>query len=234
MTTGDGSIRVVIAEDSVLLRQGISKVVRDAGYEVVGEVGDGDELVRIVNLERPHLVITDIRMPPSHSDEGLRAAIAIRAAHPDIALVVLSQYVEPRYADELLQDGSTAIGYLLKDRVTHVREFQEALRRVVAGGTVIDPEVVSVLIDRPRKSDPLGVLSPREREVLKLMAEGHSNQGISEALFLSPRTVESHIKSIFIKLDFLEEPNQHRRVLAVVTYLRSLNAPANTSPRPPR
>jgi len=220
----DEVVKVVIAEDSILLRHGVARVVRDMGYEVVEETGDADGLLRAVETARPDLIITDVRMPPPHSTEGLTAAVMIRRAHPEMAIVVLSQYVEPSFADELLQEGATAIAYLLKDRVTHVREFQQTLREVVGGGTAIDPEVVSALVDRPRTANPLDVLSPRERDVLRLMAEGRSNQAIGDSLYLSPRTVESHVKSIFTKLDFTDQPSDHRRVLAVVAYLRSLGA----------
>jgi DNA-binding NarL/FixJ family response regulator len=213
-------IRVALADDSVLLREGVARLLTDAGFTVVSQAGDGDELVRNVMADPPDVAIVDIRMPPTQTDEGLRAAHRIRAEHPEIGVLVLSQYVETDYAMDLISEGAAGLGYLLKDRVSNVQEFTDAVRRVGAGGSVIDPEVVSRLVGRARRASPLDALTEREREVLTLMAEGRSNQAISERMFLSPKTVEGHVRNIFTKLDLTDTHDDHRRVLAVLTYLR--------------
>ncbi|ABW16565.1 response regulator transcription factor [Frankia sp. Mgl5] len=213
-------MRVVIAEDSVLLREGIRRLLTDAGCEVVATVGDGPGLVTAIVEHRPDVSVVDVRMPPSHRDEGLRAAISARDKVPGTPVLVLSQYVEKQYASELLADGAGAVGYLLKDRVADVREFVEAVRRVAAGGTVMDPEVVAQLLVRSRRNDPMATLTPREREVLGLMAEGRSNTAIAAALVVSAGAVEKHISNVFAKLGLESSGTDHRRVLAVLTYLR--------------
>jgi DNA-binding NarL/FixJ family response regulator len=213
-------VRVVVAEDSVLLREGIVRILEDTGIEVVGQAGDADELMRKVRGHKPDVAITDIRMPPSHTDEGLRAAHEIRTELPEVGVLVLSQYVEQGYALDLLSDNAAGVGYLLKDRVSDVDAFLDAVRRVAAGGSALDPEVVSQLLGRRRRDDPLDELTPREREVLGLMAEGRSNQAIADALVVTERAVEKHVTSIFSKLDLVNTPEDHRRVLAVLAYLR--------------
>jgi DNA-binding NarL/FixJ family response regulator len=212
-------MRVVIAEDSVLLRAGLTRLIGDGGFDVVAAVGDGEELLRAVGEHRPGLVVVDVRMPPTHTDEGIQAALVIRRQYPDAAVMVLSQYVEESYAHDLLSTQTSAVGYLLKDRVAYVPDFLESLRRVAAGGTVLDPEVVAQLVAR-RRSDPLDDLTPREQEVLRLMAEGRSNTGIAEALRVSHSAVEKYISNIFMKLDLPPTVTEHRRVLAVLRYLR--------------
>jgi DNA-binding NarL/FixJ family response regulator len=212
-------VRIVIAEDSVLLRAGIASLLEEAGHEVVAAVGDGDALVDAVDRQRPDLAVVDVRMPPSFTDEGLRAALTVREQHPETGILVLSQYVEERYAGELLATEGNGVGYLLKDRVADVREFLEALARVGAGGTALDPEVVAQLLARSRRQDPLERLTPREREVLALMAEGRSNAAIAETLVVSDGAVEKHVTSIFSKLDLLPAEQDHRRVLAVLHWL---------------
>jgi DNA-binding NarL/FixJ family response regulator/class 3 adenylate cyclase len=214
------AMRVALADDSVLLREGVARLLIDAGFMVVSQAGDGDELLRNVRTDPPDVAIVDVRMPPTHTDEGLRAAHRIRAEHPEIGVLVLSQYVETDYAMDLISEGAAGLGYLLKDRVSNVQEFTDAVRRVGAGGSVIDPEVVSRLVGRARRASPLDALTEREREVLTLMAEGRSNQAISERMFLSPKTVEGHVRNIFTKLDLTDTHDDHRRVLAVLTYLR--------------
>jgi DNA-binding NarL/FixJ family response regulator len=214
-------VRVVLAEDSVLLREGIARILGEAGIEVVGQAGDADDLVRKVRAHRPDVAITDIRMPPSHTDEGLRAAHEIRSELPDVGVLVLSQYVEEGYALDLLADSAAGVGYLLKDRVGDVDAFLDAVRRVSEGGSALDPEVVSQLLGRKRRDDPLDELTAREREVLGLMAEGRSNQAIADALTVTERAVEKHVTNIFSKLDLVNTPADHRRVLAVLAYLRS-------------
>ena len=215
-------MRAVIADDSVLLREGIARLLAEGDIEVVAGVGDGDSLLAAVETHKPDLAVIDVRMPPGHRDEGLRAAIEIRRRWPDVALLVLSQFVEERYATEPLAGDTRAIGYLLKDRVADVAEFIEALHRVAAGGTALDPEVVRQLLARSRQSDPLSGLTPREREVLGLMAEGRSNSAIAEALVVSMGAVEKRVASIFMKLDLPPDDEQtHRRVMAVVRYLNS-------------
>lgn len=214
-------MKVVIAEDSVLLREGIARLLADGGLEVVGQAGTADELLLKVRSYGPDVAVVDIRMPPTYTDEGLRAAREIRAKHPQTGVLVLSQHVEPSYALDLLQDSAEGVGYLLKDRVSDVREFVAAVRRVGTGGSALDPAVVSQLVGRRRRDDPLADLTPREREVLALMAEGRSNAGIAEALVVTERAVEKHVTSIFGKLRLPAAAEDHRRVLAVLTYLRS-------------
>jgi DNA-binding NarL/FixJ family response regulator len=212
-------MRIMIAEDSVLLRAGLTRLLVDAGEEVVATVADGDALLEAVRRQRPDLAVVDVRMPPTFTDEGLRAALALRAEWPSVGILVLSQYVEERYATELLAGDTAGIGYLLKDRVADVADFLEAVRRVGAGGTALDPEVVGQLLARSRRRDPLGELSPREREVLGLMAEGRSNSAIAAALVVNEGTVEKHVSNIFTKLDLPPTDHSHRRVLAVLRWL---------------
>ena len=212
-------MRVVIAEDSVLLREGLVRLLEGADIEVVEAVGDADELLRAVGEHRPDLVLLDVRMPPTHTDEGLRAALVVRRQWPSTAVLVLSQYVEERYASELLATETSGVGYLLKDRVADVGEFLAALRRVAGGGTALDPEAVAQLLLRTR-GDPLTRLSPREREVLRLMAEGRSNAGIADTLVISESAVAKHVNNIFTKLDLPLADNDHRRVLAVLRFLK--------------
>jgi DNA-binding NarL/FixJ family response regulator len=214
-------MRVVVADDSVLLREGLARILGDNGFEVVGQAGDADQLRLAVVREKPDLVIVDVRMPPTFTDEGTRAAIAIREERPEIGIVVLSQVVEARSALKLFRDTPEGFGYLLKDRVVEVDDFLDAVRRVAAGGTAVDPDVIAQLLGRRSGDDPLAELSPREREVLGLMAEGRSNHAICDKLFLSPKTVESHVASIFLKLRLSQEPDDHRRVLAVLQYLEA-------------
>jgi DNA-binding NarL/FixJ family response regulator len=213
-------VRVVIAEDSVLLREGLVRLLQTAGIEVSKAVGNADALLRAVEQHRPDLVLADVRMPPTFTDDGLRAALALRRQRPGLAVVVLSQYVEERYATELLTGDTRGIGYLLKDRVADVTEFLDALRRVAAGGTALDPEVVSQLLVR-HHSDPLERVTQREREVLALMAEGRSNSAIAASLRVSDSAVAKHINSIFTKLDLPLADNDHRRVLAVLRFLKT-------------
>jgi DNA-binding NarL/FixJ family response regulator len=213
-------VRVAIAEDLVLLRDGLTRLLRDNEIEVVAAVGDGDALVREVVALKPDLAIVDIRLPPSFQDEGLRAALEARRRMPGVAVLVVSQYVEHTYAQELLADGRGGVGYLLKDRVMHVADFLEAVRRVAGGGTALDPDVVAQLFSRRREDGPLERLTPREREVLSLMAEGRSNAGIAEALVLTVGAVEKHVQSILSKLDLPQSTGDHRRVLAVLAYLQ--------------
>jgi DNA-binding NarL/FixJ family response regulator len=212
--------RVAIADDAVLLREGVARLLADSGFEVVGQCGDAGELLRLVAAERPDVAVVDIRMPPTHTTEGLEAADTIRSTYGGrIGVLVLSAYVESAFALRLVNDERGGIGYLLKDRVSNAAEFVEAVRRVARGGSVIDPQVVADLVNRRRAHDPLRELTDREREVLALMAEGRSNQAIGERLFVSPKTVETHIASIFSKLELLPAPDDHRRVLAVLAYL---------------
>lgn len=214
-------MRIVIAEDSVLLRVGLTRILAEAGEDVVATVGDADELLVVVERHQPDLCIVDVRMPPTHSDDGLRAAIAIRARWPGIGILVLSQYVEERYASELLAASASAVGYLLKDRVADVGEFVEAVRRVGAGGTALDPEVVAQLLVRARRQDPLERLTRREREVLALMAEGRSNPAIARTLVVTDKAVEKHVGNILTKLDLPPDEDDHRRVLAVLQWMRN-------------
>lgn len=213
-------MRVVIAEDSVLLREGLTRLLGEVGIDVVAAVGDGEQLLRAVEEHTPDVAVVDVRMPPTFTDEGLRAALVLRRQWPEVAVLVLSQYVEERYATELLTTEARGVGYLLKDRVADVPQFLDGLRRVVDGGTVLDPEVVAQLLVR-RGSDPLERLTPRELDVLRLMAEGLSNAGIASALVVSPSAVEKHINSILAKLDLPPTNDGHRRVLAVLRFLRT-------------
>lgn len=213
-------MRIVIAEDSVLLREGLNRLVADAGHDVVASVASGPDLVEAIDRERPDVSIVDVRMPPTFRDEGLRAAIAARDRVPLTPILILSQYVEERYAGELLESGAAGVGYLLKDRVADVSEFMLALQQVASGGTVLDPEVVSQLVTRRRRDDRLADLTPREQEVLALIAEGQSNTAIADRLFIGEGTVEKHISNIFSKLALDDAVTQHRRVLAVLAYLR--------------
>ena len=214
-------MRAVIAEDSVLLREGLVRLLTEAGIEVVGQAGDAEDLLRKTRAHKPDVVITDIKMPPSQTDEGLRAAEVIRSELPDIGVLVLSQYVEEGYAMELLGENAEGVGYLLKDRVADIDRFIDAVQRVAAGGSALDPEVVSTMLGRRRRDDPLEELTPREREVLALMAEGLSNSAIATQLVVTERAVEKHVTNIFGKLGFGSEPDHHRRVLAVLTYVRA-------------
>jgi DNA-binding NarL/FixJ family response regulator len=213
-------VRVVIADDAVLLREGLIRLLAETGHDVVAAVGDGPSLVSAVAEHKPDVSIVDVRMPPSHTDEGLRAAVQARASVPGTPVLVLSQYVEVSYADDLLADGRGGIGYLLKDRVSEVGDFLDGLARVAAGGTVLDPEVVAQLFARRRRGDPLRTLTPREREVLGLMAEGRSNTAIAKHLVVTEGAVEKHVRNIFTKLDLPPDEEQHRRVLAVLAYLK--------------
>jgi DNA-binding NarL/FixJ family response regulator len=214
-------MRVVIAEDSPLLRQGVAHVLAENGIDVVAQVGDATELRHAVRQFVPDLAIVDVRMPPTQTDEGARAAVEIRARHPTVAVLLLSQVVEAQHALRLFSDHPDGFGYLLKDRVLAIPDFIESVRRVAGGGTAIDPDVITQLLGRHRADDPLRELTARERDVLQLMAEGRSNQGICRELYLSAKTVESHVHSIFRKLGITTAPDDHRRVLAVLTYLRS-------------
>lgn len=217
-------MRVVVADDSVLLREGIVRLLEEAGMDVVAQAGDGEDLLRKVGAHKPDVAIIDIRMPPTHTDEGLRAAAEIRARQPEVGVLVLSQYVEEGYALELLsgdQGDGAGTGYLLKDRVGDIDRFVESVRRVGEGGSALDPEVVAQLLGRRRQGDPLEPLSPREREVLALMAEGRSNHGIAQQLVVTERAVEKHVTNIFGKLDLPPAPDDHRRVLAVLAFVRS-------------
>ena len=214
-------MRVVVAEDVMLTRAGIVQLLRDAGIEVAAEVGDAEGLLREVRLARPDVALVDIRMPPTHTDEGLVAAQAIRANHPGVGVLVLSQYVESSYAMRLIEDHPERVGYLLKERVFHIATVVDALRRIADGETVIDPTIVSHLLRRRRRVDPLAGLTEREREVLALVAEGMSNRAIASRLFVTERTVEAHVTQIFLKLRLPQTPDQHRRVLAVLAFLRT-------------
>jgi len=214
-------VRVVIAEDSVLLREGLVRLLADADIETVGTVGDGPGLIRAVEEHEPDLAIVDVRMPPSFTDEGLRAALEVRRARPAQPILVLSQYVEERYATDLIGNGAEGVGYLLKERVSDVGEFIDAVRRIAAGGTVIDPEVIGQLLGRRRRGDRLEALTPREREVLGLMAQGRSNAAIARDLVVTEGAVEKHISNIFLKLDLPPTQDDHRRVMAVLAYLRA-------------
>jgi DNA-binding NarL/FixJ family response regulator len=213
-------VRVVIADDAVLLREGLIRLLAETGHDVVAAVGDGPNLVAAVLEHRPDVSIVDVRMPPSHTDEGLRAAVEARSKVPGTPVLVLSQYVEVSYADDLLADGKGAIGYLLKDRVSEVSDFLDGLARVAGGGTVLDPEVVAQLFARRRRGDPLRTLTAREREVLGLMAEGRSNTAIAKHLVVTEGAVEKHVRNIFTKLNLPPDDEQHRRVLAVLAYLK--------------
>jgi DNA-binding NarL/FixJ family response regulator/class 3 adenylate cyclase len=218
---GSAQLRVALADDAVLLREGIARLLTEAGFEIVGQSGTADDLLLKVRSYSPDVAVVDIRMPPSQTDEGLRAAQEIREKHPDVGVLVLSQYVEPAYALELLAESAEGVGYLLKDRVSDVDEFAAAVRRVAEGGSALDPALVTQLVGRQRQRDPIDELTPREREVLELMAEGRSNQAIGERLFITPRAVEKHITSIFGKLRLPPAPDDHRRVLAVLAFLQA-------------
>ena len=212
-------MRVVIAEDAALMREGLTWLLRDRGHEVCAAVGDGDALLAAVAEHRPDVAVVDVRMPPGHTDEGLRAAIELRRAHPGTGVLVFSQYIETRYATRLLEAGAAGVGYLLKDRVADVAEFADALARVAAGGTALDPDVVAQLLAAGRHSDGLASMTPREREVMALMAEGRSNAGIGAALVITGGAVEKHVASIFAKLGLPPSEGDNRRVLAVLRYL---------------
>jgi DNA-binding NarL/FixJ family response regulator len=214
-------VRIVVADDSVLLREGMVRLLEESGFDVVGQAGDADDLMRKVNAHKPDVAVVDIRMPPTNTDDGLRAALRIRSEHPDTSVLVLSQYVEESYALELVGDSSGGVGYLLKDRVADVERFVDAVKRVAEGGSALDPEVVAQLVGRARREDPLEELTPREREVLTLMAEGRSNTAIAGQLVVTERAVEKHVTSIFGKRGLPPAPEDHRRVLAVLTFLRA-------------
>jgi DNA-binding NarL/FixJ family response regulator len=216
-------MRIVIADDAVLLREGLVRLLEENGHTVLAAVGDGPALVSAITEHRPEVSIVDVRMPPSHTDEGLRAAVEARSLVPGTPILVLSQYVEVSYADDLLADRSGAVGYLLKDRVSEIAEFLDALERVAAGGTVLDPDVVSQLLVRRRRDDPLRNLTPREREVLSLMAEGRSNNAIARRMVVTDGAVEKHVRNIFTKLSLYQDDEQHRRVRAVLAYLQGLD-----------
>lgn len=215
------AIRVVLADDSVLFREGLARVLAENGFAVAGQAGDAGELHAVVERETPDVVVTDIRMPPTNTNEGLLAAQRIRAEHPGVGVLVLSQYVETRQAIKLLQNAPQGVGYLLKDRVSDIAEFAGTVRRIACGGSVIDPEVVAQLLRRHGQDTNLADLTGRERDILALMAQGRSNRAICERLFLSPKTVETHVRSIFSKLGLLPAADDHRRVLAVLSYLKN-------------
>lgn len=214
-------MRVVIAEDSVLLREGLARVLAEGGFEVVAQAANADELKKAVRRFKPDVAIVDVRMPPTQTDEGARAAVEIRAEQPEVAVLLLSQAIEATHALALVSDSAEGFGYLLKDRVLEIDDFLDAVRRVGRGGTAIDPAVISQLLGRRRDEGPLDELTPREREVLELMAQGLSNRGICEKLVVSPKTIETHVNSIFWKLGLLPAQDEHRRVLAVLAYLRA-------------
>ncbi len=216
----DGALRIVIAEDSVLLREGLVRLLSDAGMEVVQACSDAEQLLRAVAVHQPDLALVDVRMPPTFTDEGVRAALVIRQEHPDTAVLVLSQYVEENYATDLVAGRPTGVGYILKDRVADVADFVEAVRRVAGGGTALDPELVLQLLTRARRRDPLQRLTPRESQVLALMAEGRSNTAIAAALVVSEGAVEKHVSGIFTKLDLSPAETDHRRVLAVLRWMQ--------------
>jgi DNA-binding NarL/FixJ family response regulator len=213
-------MRVVVADDSVLMREGIVRLLEEADFEVVAQAGDADDLMRKVRAHKPDVAVIDIRMPPTNTDDGLQAALTLRGELPDTGVLVLSQYVEEGYAIDLLSDGGEGVGYLLKDRVADIRLFTDAVVRVAEGGSALDPEVVSHMLKRKRSADPLAELTPREREVLGLMAEGRSNRAVAEQLVVTERAVEKHVTSIFGKLRLPASPDDHRRVLAVRAYLQ--------------
>ncbi len=214
-------MRVVLGEDSVLLREGVARLLEDSGFEVVGRAGDAEDLLRKVRAHKPDVAIVDIKMPPTHTDEGLRAARLIRSGLPDTGVLVLSHYIEEDYALELLAESAEGVGYLLKDRVADVERFVDSVRRVADGGSALDPEVVSQMLGRRRAAGPLDELTPREREVLALMAEGRANRAIAAELTVTERAVEKHVTSIFAKLKLAATGDDHRRVLAVLAYLRA-------------
>ncbi|MDQ4038700.1 MAG: response regulator transcription factor [Actinomycetota bacterium] len=214
-------MRVIVADDSVLVRQGVARLLEDAGFQVVAQAADAVGLLPRVDVLQPDIVILDIRMPPTHTTEGLEAGLQIKDSHPHVGVLVLSQHLESRLAMRLLGNGRAGVGYLLKERVAHLAEFVDAVRRVGSGGTAIDREIADQILDRKRSRNPMDDLTPREREVLGLIAEGRSNQAIVDRLRLTAKTVESHVRNIFTKLDLLPEPDDHRRVLAVLAHLRA-------------
>jgi DNA-binding NarL/FixJ family response regulator len=214
-------VRIVIADDEMLLREGLARLLADAGFDVVGKAADGPELLRAVRLTDPDVAIIDIKMPPTHTDEGLVAAREIRSSHPGVGVLVLSHYLESVYALRLLQDHPERVGYLLKERVSDIAVLADALRRIADGESLLDPTIVTRLVNRPRPQNPLAELTDREHQVLELIAEGRSNQAIGDKLFLSPKTIETHIHQIFQKLELSGSPDSHRRVLAVLAFLRS-------------
>jgi DNA-binding NarL/FixJ family response regulator len=219
------AVRVVIADDAVLLREGVARLLTEAGFEVLAQAGDADELVRKVRAYRPDVAIVDVRMPPTNSDDGLRAAVTLRDELPELGILLLSQYVEDRYLDQLMAGGADGVGYLLKERVAEVERLDEAVRRVAAGGSVLDPEVVAHMLGRRRDQGQLDALTERERAVLELIAEGRTNRAIGAVLYLSDRAVERRISSIFAKLDLPASDHDHRRILAALAYLRGSPAP---------
>jgi DNA-binding NarL/FixJ family response regulator len=219
--TDERRLRVAIAEDTVLLREGIARLLEEAGFEIVGQSSTADDLLLKVRSYHPDVAIVDIRMPPTHTDEGLQAAKTIREQHPGVGVLVLSEYVEPAYAMEVIADNAAGVGYLLKQRVSELGEFASAVRRVAEGGSALDPTIVTQLVGRRRADDPISSLTPREREVLGLMAEGRSNQAIAERLVVTERAVEKHVTNIFGKLRLSATPEDHRRVLAVLAFLGS-------------
>jgi len=214
-------IRVLVGEDQPIVREGIVRVLTDSGFDVVGTVGDARDLVRKARLDHPDVVVTDIQMPPGHADDGLRAALEIRSAQPGVGILVLSQFLEDRYAFDLVADGAQGVGYLLKEKVGDLRVFTDAVRRVADGGSALDPDVVARLVGRRRRSSPLDSLTKRETEVLSLIAEGYSNAGVARELVVTVAAVERHVTSIFDKLGLRQSPDQHRRVLAVLNYLQA-------------
>jgi DNA-binding NarL/FixJ family response regulator len=214
-------VRLVIADDAALVREGLARLLGEAGFTIVGEAANAAELLALVQEQHPNVAIVDIRMPPTHTDEGLAAAAEIRERNPETGVLVLSQHLDPRYAMRLLEQAPSRVGYLLKERVGRVEELSEALHRIDAGECVVDPAVVEELLERERRIEPLAAVSNREREILQLIAQGRSNQGICEALWLSPKTVETHIRSLFRKLGLNDVPQDNRRVLAALTYLRT-------------
>lgn len=216
-----GQVRVVVGEDQPIVREGIVHVLQDSGFEVVGTAENARDLVRITGAQRPDVVVTDIQMPPDNTDDGLRAALEIRATVPSVGVLVLSQFLEDRYAMDLVADSAEGVGYLLKENISDLRMFTEAVRRVASGGSALDPNVVARLVGRKRKAGPLDNLTPRERDVLALVAEGRSNAGVAQELVVSVAAVERHVTSIFDKLGLHRSPEQHRRVLAVLKYLRA-------------
>lgn len=214
-------LRVILAEDSILVREGITKLLEEAGFDVIGRAGDAEELLDLVARIRPDVAIVDIRLPPTQTDEGLQAAVRISAEHPNMGVLVLSQYLETGYAVRLFENGARGRGYLLKDNISDLREFAGAVRRVASNGSAVDPEVVNRMLERRRRASPLDELTDRQRAVLSLMAQGRSNHAIGDQLGLTPKTIEAHIRAIFGKLDLQSTADDHRRVLAVLAYLRS-------------
>lgn len=221
VVTAPRQVRVIVGEDQPFVREGIVTVLQDGGFNVVGTTADARDLIRMADAYRPDVIVADIQMPPDHADDGLRAALAIRAARPGTGVLVLSQFLEDAYAFNLVADGAQGVGYLLKEKVGDLRTFTEAVRRVAEGGSVLDPDVVARLVGRKRKASPLDGLTPREREVLALIAEGRSNVGIAQELVVTVAAIERHVTSIFDKLGLHQAPEDHRRVLAVLTYLRA-------------